>query len=374
MNRERPRCASRGSPSTGFELPLSHPYSLSGGRLVFDRLDSTFVALETDAGLTGWGEGCPWGATYLPGFAKGLRAGLDEIAPQLIGHDPRRVEVVNRAMDKALPGHLYVKGALDMACWDILGQATGLPLCELLGGREAEPVALHSSIPTGTPEEMLASIERARARGTRIHSCKIGSSVPEDIARIRALTAALQPGEDVTFDVNRAWLPDQAIQVMTATEDWHGYFEQPCETLEECIAVTRATRQPIALDECIQTFEDLLRAWRAGACQAIGLKLGRVGGLTRARRLRDLCVQTGIRMNIEETGGSALADSAAVHLAQATPASHRRATWLCHEMLALDPIDGGARNRDGVTEAPDAPGLGARPDPAALGEAAAVYG
>ena len=356
------------------ELPLSHPYSLSGGRLKFERLDSTMVSLETDDGLIGWGEGCPWGSTYLPGFAKGLRAGIDEIAPQLLGHDPRRVEVVNRTMDKALPGHLYVKSALDMACWDILGQSTGLPVCELLGGREPEPVVLHSSIPTGTPEEMLASIARARAKGNRIHSCKVGSSVPEDIERILALSAALQPGEDLAFDVNRAWLPDQAIQVMTATEAWRGYFEQPCETLEECITVGRATRQPIALDECIQTYDDLLHAWQSRTCQAIGLKLGRVGGLTRARRLRDFCVQTGIRMNIEETGGSALADTAAVHLAQATPPSHRRATWLCHEMLAVDPIEGGARNEGGVTTAPDAPGLGARPDPEALGDPIAVYG
>ncbi|MEM7223361.1 MAG: mandelate racemase/muconate lactonizing enzyme family protein [Pseudomonadota bacterium] len=355
------------------ELPLSHPYSLSGGRLKFDRLDSTFVSIETDEGYTGWGEGCPWGATYLPAFAKGLRAGLDEIAPKLLGHDPRRVEVINRAMDKALPGHLYVKGALDMACWDVLGQSCGLPVCELLGGREPEPPVVHSSIPTGTPEEMLASIDRARAKGNRIHSCKVGSAVPEDIARIQFLTKALQPGEDITFDVNRAWLPDQAIQVMTACEDWHGFFEQPCETMEECVTVARATRQPIALDECIQTYDDLLGAWREPACQAIGLKLGRVGGLTRARRLRDFCVQTGIRMNIEETGGSALADTAAVHLAQATPASHRRATWLCHEMLSLDPIEGGARIEGGVTAAPEGPGLGAKPDLDALGAPVAVY-
>ncbi len=354
-------------------LPLQTGYWLSGGRLFFDKLDSTFTAVETDVGITGWGEACPWGATYLPAFAGGLRAGIGQLAPQLLGQDPRRLDVINRLMDQALPGHPYVKSVLDIACWDILGQAVGLPLCELLGGRSEEEVILHSSIPTGTPGEMLASIERARAKGYRIHSCKLGIGVETDIAQIRSVEEARLPEESITYDVNRAWLPDQAIQVMTATEDVTAYFEQPCETYEECLSVRRLTRQPIILDECLQTFADLVRAQGDLACEAIGLKLSRVGGLTKARRMRDFCVQTGLRLNIEDTGGSAVADTAAVHLAQSTPETHRRATWLCHDMISIDPAIGGARNRGGVTVAPDAPGLGAAPDLEMLGEPVAVY-
>ena len=82
---------------------------------------------------------------------------------------------------------------------------------------------------------------------------------------------------------------------------------------------------------------------------------------TKARRIRDLCVQNGIRMNIESTGGTALADTVAVHLAQSTSPRHLRATWLCHEMLTVDPIEAGARNLGGFTRAPESPGLGAEP-------------
>lgn len=354
-------------------LPLEHPYSLSGGRLKFEALDSTLVSVETDDGITGWGEACPWGSTYLPAFAKGLRAGIEEIAPQLIGRDPRQIEVLNRAMDVMLPGHGYVKSALDMACWDILGQATGLPLCDLLGGREDGDVTLHSSIPTGSPEEMLERIDLARARGDRGHSCKVGADVDLDIERIRFLTQALRADEWVTFDVNRAWLPDQAIQVMNATRDCGGAYEQPCETIEECVTVRRLTVQPIYLDESILVMDDLMRARQVRACEGIGLKLGRVGGLTKARRLRDHCLATGLRMNIEDTGGGVIADTAAVHLAQATPVSHRRATWLCQDMITLDMAEGGARNLGGITRAPEAPGLGATPHRDVLGTPAAVY-
>ena len=132
-------------------LPLERPYSLSGGRLRYETLDSTVVAVHTDDGLVGWGEGCPWGATYLPAFAKGVRAGIDELAPRLLGLDPRRLDLVNRAMDTALPGHPYVKSPLDMACWDVFGKSVELPLCDLLGGRVEGPVALHSSIPMQFP-------------------------------------------------------------------------------------------------------------------------------------------------------------------------------------------------------------------------------
>ncbi len=355
------------------ELPLAKPYRLSGGRLLFERLDSTIVEMETDAGTVGWGEGCPWGSTYLPAFPGGIRAGLEELAPQIIGHDPRRIDRINQTLDTALPGHPYIKSALDMACWDILGKFTGLPVCELLGGRVAGDVTLHSSISTGTPEQMLGYLADARAKGYRTHSCKIGADVAQDIARIRTIDGELPAGESITYDVNRAWLPDEAVRVMNAVRGVDAYFEQPCETFEECLKVRRATAQPIILDESIQSFPDLVRAHETGACEAIGLKVGRVGGLTKARRMRDFCMALGIRMNIEETGGSEIADTAAMHLAQATPDTHRRATWLCHDMLTVSVAEGGARNLGGISQAPDAPGLGITPKHDVLGEPVAVY-
>ena len=116
---------------------------------------------------------------------------------------------------------------------------------------EEGAVVLHSSVPTGDPEAMIASIEAYRQRGYRIHSCKVGGTVEPDIARIRGVTEGLPDGEAATFDANRSWLPDQAIQVMNAVRDVGGYYEQPCETYEECLAVQRRTDHPFVLDEVI---------------------------------------------------------------------------------------------------------------------------
>lgn len=355
------------------DLPLKKPYWLSGGRLKFEQLDTTIVAIETDEGLIGWGEGCPWGVTYLPAFAGGIRAGILELAPAILGQEPRHLDQINHLLDIALPGHWYIKSAIDMACWDILGKSAQLPLYALLGGRFSSHVALQNSVSTGTPEEMVAIVESGRNQGYRIHTAKVGADVNLDLQRIQALLAGLQPDERITFDVNRAWLPDQAIMVMNAVQDAGAYFEQPCETLEECRTVRQLTRQPIILDECIQSFEDVLRAQRDHIAQGIGLKIGRVGGLTKAKRMRDFCVATGLRMNIEDTGGSQIADTAAVHLAIATPATHRHATWDCSMLHSVVTATGGYQREHGQATLSDRPGLGIEPCMDILGEPIAVY-
>ena len=356
------------------ELPLHTPYFLSGGRLRFDSLDSTIIRIDTDEGLSGWGEACPWGHTYLPAHGPGVRAGLGVLAPSVIGLDPRGLDHLNAVMDAALPGHPYVKSAIDIACWDIFGRAAGMPLWQCLGGHEATPVAVNSSIPTGTPDEMIELIRTASAAGYRTHSAKIGGTdIAADIARIDAITAALPDGESVTFDINRAWQPATAIQVLNsvASRDW---IEQPCETLDQCAHVAERVPQPIMLDESMHGFQDHLEAWRRGACQGVKVKPNRLGGLTRARQIRDFGVSVGWQMHIEDVGGTALADTAAIHLAASTPDANRLASWLCHYHLALDPVPGqGARNSGGVAVPPSAPGLGVAPDETAIGAPVAIY-
>ena len=356
------------------DLPLSVPYYLSGGRLRFDALDSTYLRIDTDTGLTGWGEGCPWGHSYLPAHGPGLRAGIATLAPTVLGRDPRSLDALNRVMDVQLPGHPYAKSPIDIACWDIAGQAAGLPLWQMLGADAPAPVLVNSSISTGTPDAMLALIHAAAAKGYSVHSAKVGGSdVAQDIARIEAISSGLPPGHKVTFDVNRAWTPGVAVQVLNATSarDW---VEQPCETLEQCAHVAARVANPIMLDECLHSFGDHLSAWNGRACEGVKVKPNRVGGLTRARQIRDFGISVGWQMHIEDVGGTALADTAAIHLAASTPAANRLASWLGHDHLRDDPVPGqGAHNAGGTATPPSLPGLGVAPDPALLGAPVAIY-
>src|SRR5689334_2706983 len=155
-------------------LPLHEgSYKWSGGKSV-TVFDSTVVSVETDAGVTGWGEVCPLGPAYLAAYANGVRTGLAELAPALLGENPMELTRLNRRMDAVLKGHPYVKSAIDMACWDIFGQATGQPLCVLLGGRYGEDFGLYRAISQESPEAMAKSVAGYRAEGYSRFQLKVG--------------------------------------------------------------------------------------------------------------------------------------------------------------------------------------------------------
>lgn len=355
-------------------LPLRDPYWLSGGRLKFELLDATFVKLETDAGLTGWGEGTPWGHTYVPAHGPGIRAGLETMAHAILGLDPRKVETVERAMDLCLPGHLYTKAPVDMACWDIAGQAAGLSIADMLGGRRETGTPPASSVSSGDPDYMMGIVQSYRDRGYRAHSVKVGGDIGKDVERIRYIEANRLPGEIFLYDVNRAWTRRQAPIVMNAVADLGITFEQPGETLDDIAAIRNLTTSPISIDESLVTLQDATRIARDGIAEVFGIKINRVGGLTKSRRMRDIAIAHGIEMFIMATGGSVLADTEAAHLAQSTPQEFVRACWACQDMLTVDVAPGrGPRAVNGMITVTDAPGLGVHPDEAILGAPVAVY-
>ena len=293
------------------DLPLADPYRLSGGRLKFEVLDATFVKLDTDAGLTGWGEGTPWGHTYVPAHGPGIRAGIETMAPIILGQDPRKVELVERAMDLCLPGHLYAK---------------------------------------------------------------VGGNVDADIERIRHLEANRRPGEIILYDVNRAWTRREASIVMNAVADLGVTFEQPGETLDDIAEIRKVTTSPISVDETLVTLQDACRIARDGIADVFGIKLNRVGGLTKARRMRDVALAHGIQMFVMATGGSVMADTEAAHLAQSIPEEFIRTSWSCQDMLTVDVAPGrGCRTENGFLTVDDTPGLGCDPDETILRDPVAVY-
>lgn len=165
------------------ELPLLEgSYKWSGGKSV-NVFDSTIVEVEADDGTIGHGEVCPLGSAYLASYAAGVRAGIAELAPSLIGEDPTQLGKLNRRMDSAMKGHPYVKSGIDIACWDILGKVASLPVCTLLGGRYGEDFVLYRAISQQSPEAMAANVAGYRAEGYRKFQLKVGGDPDTDIAQ-----------------------------------------------------------------------------------------------------------------------------------------------------------------------------------------------
>ncbi len=349
------------------DLPLKEGrYSWSNGNFV-EVFDSTVVEVLTDAGITGWGECCPLGSAYLPAYALGVRSGLAEIAPKVLGLDPRDLGVLNRHMDAVLRGHPYVKAAIDVACWDILGKATGLPVYQLLGGKAQDDIRLYRAISQIEPEAMAANVARYRAEGYAKFQLKVGSDADSDIARIRACRAILEPGDVLVADANTGWTMHEAARVVNAVRDLDVYIEQPSPTYEECLATRRRTPLPFVLDEVIGGVGDLTRAITDGAMDVINLKISKVGGLTRARQMRDLCVSAGIPMTIEDTWGGDIVTATIAHLAQSTPAEFTFSATDFNSYGTRDIATGAPKRVAGAMRAPETPGLGVAPIMAALG-------
>ena len=348
-------------------LPLEHPYWLSGGRLKFEVLDATFLKLETDEGLIGWGEGTPWGHTYVPAHGPGIRAGIETMAPFLLGLNPQKVLEVERAMDLSLPGHLYAKSPIDMACWDIAGQAAGLPIADLMGGGSRTPAPIASSVGAKTVEETREVLARYRDRGYWVHSVKVGGDVDQNIERIQDVETHRPAKERILYDANRGFTRQQALRVMQATEQWKVMFEQPCETLDDIAAIRPLHSAPVSVDECLVTLQDATRVARDGIAEVFGIKLNRVGGLTKASRIRDIALAHGIDIFVMATGGSVLADTEALHLAATIPDDNMLGVWACQDMITAEIADGaGPRATKGHLHLPEQPGLGVHPQESTL--------
>ena len=353
-------------------------YHLSGGR-DYQAFDASIVRIVADDGSEGWGESTPFGSTYVAAHALGVRAGIAEIAPHLLGADPRRVDRVNDLMDQVLVGHNHAKTALDVACWDLFGKSVGLPVCDLLGGRTTVRLPAISSIHASTPEEMRANVAEHRARGYRGHSIKVGAMDSKggpalDAARIEASLADRNPGEYFLVDANGGLTVETGLRMLRLLPSGLDFvLEAPCATWRECLSLRRRTDIPMICDELAASDEAIINLIAEDAADGIGLKISKNGGLTRGRRHRDICIAAGLTMTVQDTVGSEIAFAAILHLGQTVPERYLRCVLDCRDMVTVQTADIDAAIQDGGLMAPDLPGLGIKPRLDVLGTPVASW-
>ncbi len=360
---------------SAWQAPLtSHQtYYMAGGKTCAT-VTTTVVRIDTDEGVSGWGEVCPI-PHYLPAYADGVAPAIQEMAPVLMGGDPVGPEALMDRLDAWLPGHVYAKSALDIAAWDITAQVAGLPLHRLLGGLHDVALPLYHSITCIAPEEMARVASDAFAQGVRQFQVKLGADgdPSADIARLVQVREAVGEGPLVYGDWNCGASRLDATRVGRAVAHLDIMLEQPCRTLEDCAAVRAATGLPMKIDELAHDTDSLLDAHRLGCLDAVAIKLSKFGGITACSRARDLCLHLGPRMCIEDTWGSDIATAAALHLAAATPG--RAVLNVCDLSGYVAPRlapDGPVRQGGTIKVPTDRPGLGISVDEAVLGTPLAV--
>jgi len=354
-----------------YDLTYAHgDYVMSGGRTIRTLL-STVVRVTTASGVEGFGEVCPLGANYLPGYGTGPVSVIAEFAHALIGLDVENLNLVNQTMDATLSGHAYAKSVVDIACWDAYGKVVSQPVYTLLGGRCQDDLPLYVAIPLASTADMTEHVKARKAEGTSRFQLKVVADPHDDARRVEAIVGATNTDDFVVADANCGWRLQDAVIAARLLDDMDRvYLEQPCRTLEECLIVRERTTLPMVLDEVITDPQALLRAYNAKAMEAINLKISRVGGLTKAKFMRDLCEVLGVRMTIEDTWGGDMTTAAVSHLAASSDrellfAASYMNDWVLEHVAGYSPRSGNGR---GSISAADAPGFGIDVDVAQLGE------
>ena len=265
-------------------------------------------------------------------------------------------------MDAALKGHPYVKSAIDMACWDILGKATGQPVCTLLGGRYGEDFGLYRAISQESPDGDGGNASPAIAPRAIAGSSSRSAATPTSTSSASAPSRrSCEPGDRLVADANTGWLMHDAMRVVRAVRDVDVYIEQPCLSYEECLSVRRHTRPSVRARRDRSTASTmLLRGHADRAMDVVNLKISKLGGLTKARQARDLCVSLGIAMTLEDSWGGDIVTAAIAHLAHSTPPEFLFTATDFNSYVTVS-IAEGAPRRNGRMAASTAPGLGVTP-------------
>ncbi|MFD2249506.1 L-alanine-DL-glutamate epimerase-like enolase superfamily enzyme [Pseudochelatococcus lubricantis] len=350
----------------GYVLTYAHgEYVMSNGRAAVSQ-PSTLVRLRTNTGLEGWGEASTLGGTYLPAFAGGTRTAIREIAPTLIGLDPANISLVNRAMDGVLLGQQSAKSAIDIACWDILGKSCNMPVSALLGGVLQESFPLYEAVPLASPEEMADFVQKRSAAGIRRFQVKVGNDPYDDIARTRSVAAHAGGDAVVIADANGGWNLQAALIAVRNLADLNIYIEQPCRDTADCAIVQRSSTLPLVLDESVVNTAELFRAKYEAGAGSVNVKLGRLGGITGAARIRAAAQDLGMTMCIEDVWGGDVATAAISHMAASTaPEALLHASffndWTNEHVAGYLP-----RSSAGRGSAPTGPGLGIEVDARSL--------
>lgn len=350
----------------------SGAYAWGRGNVIETGL-STVVVIDTDAGISGTGEFCPCGENYMVAHSTGTVATAQLLAPALLGQDPRQVSRIERLMDHVVQGHGYAKSAIDSACWDILGKATNQPVWMLLGGKLTDGGPLYRPAPQKTPEEMAREMDWLRNQGYRQFQIKVGDNWREDIDRLHATVPLLKSGEKAFADANQGWHVDEALKVARATRELDYIMEQPCQTYEECLQVRRRIDFPMKLDECITGMLAAQRVVSDRAAEVVCLKISNLGGLSKARRVRDFFIDNRIPVVSEDTWGGEITTATISHFAASTPEEFLINTCDLHNYNLDHTGTPPPETRDGKLFVSDKPGLGVEPDFRLLGNPTAVY-
>jgi glucarate dehydratase len=349
------------SVTVPLEAPLRHANGCHWGRFV-----RTIIELETDNGLIGLGE--------LGGGGETAEAAILALKKYLVGRDPARLEEMRFLLANPTAS-LYnnrtqLVAAIEFACLDVLGQAWGVPVCDILGGRLRDRVPFASYLffrypgdkggEVRTAGQLVANAKALKKQyGFRSHKLKGGVFHPDyELECFRALAGAV-PGDRVRFDPNAVWSAEQAIRFGRAIEDLNNdYLEDPVFGLHGMRRVREKVRMPLATNTVVVNFEQLSANVLDTAVDVILLDTTFWGGIRACVKAAGVCETFQLGVAVHSSGELGIQLATMLHLGAVLPNLTFAADAHYHHLLD-DVIAGGKLPYvDGAIAVPSGPGLG----------------
>lgn len=327
-----------------------------------DFVDVFYVKIETRDGVTGIGA-----ASVVPNrrgdpFMAGLEAVKAAASNLFAGKDPLQVGPLMTALNTAVHGYVRHKAGVELALYDLIGNALNVSLATLLGGTSRDVIPVLRMLSLGSPGEMAETAATFVGQGYQHLKVKLGTDPAGDLERFKTVRSAVGSKVTLTVDFNGAYDAATAIKVITSLVP-HGIamVEQPVPGTDRSgmAAVTR-TVQPIVLaDQGVQTPGDVFQIARAGVAKAVSIKLLKFGGLQHCLAAARVCEASGLIAHMGGMATSCLIDAAQAHFIAATPS----VVTPC-EIGEFEALEGdwvvGLEVVDGSVRVPTGPGLGVR--------------
>lgn len=345
-------------------IALKEPITISLG--TFSLAENIIVKIYASNGLIGIGEASP----EINIAGETMKAGIEHaklLAASIKGKDPLAIEDRLGDMDRTIQGNFTIKGAFDMALYDLLAKEAGLPLYQLLGGGNTREIYTDMTVYLGSPEKMARQALEYKKDGFPTIKVKLGTSFSEDIERIRSIREAIGLELPIRIDANQGWDTVTAIKTLKALEPYNiEYCEEPIAHWNntDLRRVRDHSPIPIMADESVFDHKDAFRLASMGACDYFNIKFAKSGGIHNAIKINAIAEAAGIKTQVGCMSESRYALSALCHF---VAAKNNVVYFDVDSSLSHseDPVIGGIQYKGkGKWELPDTPGIGADFDPA----------
>lgn len=348
-------------------IPFAEPYHLSKIYGTLHNAQAVIVKIKTDEGLFGLGEADPMTPFTEETPESAIALLHDIIGPQLIGQDPRRINRLESGLDKLVSGYPTVRGAVNMALYDILGKSMQRPVYDLLGGLRHEKLPLLLGISSLDLNDSITAIDKLRGKGVMTVMLKMGEMpIADEIKRFIGIREHYGNTVKLVVDANQGWEVSETLEFIEGIEGYHlELLEQPVarDNLAGLKKICNRATCPLSADESLVEARDAATLIRDRVVDVFSIKVSKNGGLGRSKLISQMAEGFGLKCLMNSMLEFGITQAASLHLGCTLPnlmeCGHAYGSVT---RMADDITDFGRNISNGFVNVPAEPGLGVNLD------------